>query len=80
MPETIHLHWLFAVPGCTGGVAGLRGVTLGTSICGKYNLPRNELTAFIDDATCERCLEIADQPPKPQRMPRERLLKKGTWL
>lgn len=76
MPEIIHLHWLYNVEGPSGGVAGLRGVTSGSSICGAHKLPRPELTAFVDDVTCQLCLDKAAQPSSPPRLPRERLIKK----
>lgn len=80
MPETVHLHWAWAVKSSQGGPVALRGLTLGISACNTKSLPRAALTAFVDDTTCPRCLEIAErfasQPPKPPRMPRERLIKK----
>jgi len=80
MTEIIHLHWLWASKAIGGGAAALRGLTLGISLCNTKELPRSALTAFVDDANCPRCLEMAAQPPKPPRLPRERLNKKEIKL
>jgi hypothetical protein len=47
----VHLHWKFQDP------ALMRGLTTGISLCGKINIPREQLTAHIEDATCKECLE-----------------------
>ena len=50
----VHLHWLW-----TGGAAELRSIISAASLCGKFGLTREEVTSFIDDATCSRCKELA---------------------
>jgi hypothetical protein len=51
---TTHLHWLHAK-----GPPLLRGVTLAASLCGKVGLTRDQVTSFVEDADCKRCLELA---------------------
>jgi hypothetical protein len=55
-PKTVHLHWLFA-----DGPVALRGVESAASLCGKFNLERVEVTSFLEDATCSRCMELAKE-------------------
>jgi hypothetical protein len=54
MTNPVHLHWLWKK-----GPAELRGVSSAVSLCGRYGLERGEVTAFLDDASCKRCLELA---------------------
>jgi len=49
--QTIHLHWGFHRPKL------LAETTKGMSLCGVRDLPRDEMTAFKDDATCKVCLQ-----------------------
>ena len=61
MPSPIHLHLLWNVKGAHGwnGAKALQGVVSGFGICGAREVPRDQLTAFLDDTTCEACIKRA---------------------
>ena len=61
MSDPIHLHWLWRQ-----GPPGIRNVILGTSLCGHFNLLRENITVFRDDANCKRCLELAAENSEPE--------------
>ena len=52
---TTHLHWLYFQ-----GPVALREVAIGLSLCGK-KLVRKDLTTFLEDADCPRCLELTKE-------------------
>jgi len=66
MPDRIiHLHWLWHM-----GEKAIHQVTKGISLCGAKELPPSDFVVALDDATCERCKQIATQikeetPPPP---------------
>jgi hypothetical protein len=65
MPDKIHLHWLWHM-----GPRAIHQVTKGMSLCGARDLPPGDFVIILEDATCERCREIAtnikeETPPEP---------------
>src|SRR5580765_6389665 len=54
MADIIHLHWLWHL-----GPKAIHQVTKGMSLCGEKDLPPGDFVIALDDATCERCKEIA---------------------
>jgi len=62
---TTHLHYLWNMTGAHGwnGAKALRDVTLGISLCNVRDVPRENLTAFLDDCTCPECIvRVASEP------------------
>jgi len=50
----IHLHWLWHM-----GPKAVHQVTKGISLCGEKDLPEGDFVVELENATCERCKEIA---------------------
>ena len=52
----VHLHWLY-----DKGPSKLKETAEGRaySMCGRTELRRDELTAYLDDTNCPRCVELA---------------------
>jgi hypothetical protein len=76
MSEIIHLHWLWHM-----GPKTAEGVTKGASLCGKLKLPRDKFVSFKEDATCERCLQLAirvksEEPSPPPKQTPQQMIKK----
>jgi hypothetical protein len=56
--SVVHLHWLWRE-----GPRSSKEVTLGTSLCGVYNLLSAQFTPHLADATCDTCKDIAKRAP-----------------
>ncbi len=59
MQPKIHLHWLYESIPTKEAAKTLRETSSGFALCGESKLPNRQLTVFVDDATCKKCLEKA---------------------
>lgn len=57
--KLIHLHHLWNNKARGAGASALKGLIIGYSICGAVFVG-DELTAFLDDTTCPKCKQIAE--------------------
>ena len=49
----IHIHW-------SRNPRLVKETRLGITICGLKGIPRAQLTAYADDATCPRCIKVIE--------------------
>ena len=63
MPKPIHLYLLWNTTGRQSGATLLRETALGFAVCGERDVPRDQLTAFVDDTTCAECINRATENP-----------------
>jgi hypothetical protein len=77
--KIIHLHWLWHM-----GPKAVHQVTKGMSLCGEKDLPPGDFVVALEDATCERCKEIATtiktEPPPPLAAEPPRRFQKGVKI
>jgi hypothetical protein len=59
MRPMVHLHWLYDSIPVKEAAKALRETSSGFALCGESKLPNKQLTVFVDDTTCQRCLERA---------------------
>lgn len=52
----IHLHWLWHM-----GPKAIVGVTKAISLCGEKDLTPDDIAVDLEQATCERCQQIATE-------------------
>jgi hypothetical protein len=57
MAAITHLYWMWQQPRM------FDRIRLGYSLCGQQQ-PREKLTRFVDDVTCNKCRELAAQREK----------------
>jgi hypothetical protein len=59
MQPKIHLHWLYDSFPVKEAAKALRETSSGFALCGESKLPNKQLTVFVDDTTCAKCVQRA---------------------